>query len=113
MLVAGYALGIATAALTSLAFWTGLHDVALLVAIFAIAGLYVAVQEALEATVTADMVPAGTMTLSMGALGTVNGTAKFLSSATVGVVWTAVSPVFAFALAAAFMSAGTHALLRV
>ncbi|WP_445623227.1 hypothetical protein [Lactiplantibacillus plantarum] len=35
------------------------------------------------------------------------------SSATVGVVWTAVSPVLAFALAATFMLAGTLAILRV
>jgi hypothetical protein len=59
------------------------------------------------------MAPTETMTMSIGALGTVNGVAKFLSSATVGVVWTAVSPVCAFALAAAFMGAGTLAILRV
>ena len=34
------------------------------------------------------------------ALGAVNGTAKFLPSASVGVVWTALAPEFAFALAA-------------
>jgi len=113
VLVAGYGLGVATAVLTALAFWSDLDSVALLAGIFCIAGLYVAVQEALESTVTAEMVPAETMTMSMGALGTVNGTAKFLSSATVGVVWTAVSPVLAFALAATFMLAGTLAILRV
>lgn len=53
-----------------------------------------------------------TMTLSMGVLGTVNGSAKFFSSATVGVVWTTASPAVAFALAAAFMGAGTLAMLR-
>jgi len=71
-----------------------------------------AVQEALESTVTADMVEADTLTMSIGALGTVNGVAKFVSSATVGVVWTAVSPVVAFALAAGFMLAGILALRR-
>jgi MFS family permease len=113
VLVAGYALGAATAVLTALAFWTGVESVALLAGIFFIAGLYVAVQEALESTVAAGMVDARTMTMSIGALGTVNGTAKFLSSATVGVVWTAVSPTLAFALAAGLMLAGTLALLRV
>lgn len=113
VLVVGYALGSATAVLTALAFWWGVDDVAWLAGIFLIAGLYVAVQEALEATVTAEMVQAETMTLSLGALGTVNGVAKFLSSASVGVVWTAVSPTFAFALAAGFMLAGTLAILRV
>lgn len=113
VLVAGYALGTATAVLTTLAFWFGVDDVVLLAGIFFIAGLYVAVQEALESTVTAAMVQTETLTLSIGALGTVNGTAKFLSSATVGVVWTAISPEFAFALAAACMLAGTLALQRV
>lgn len=37
------------------------------------AGLYVAVQEALEATVTAAMVSEDTLATSYGALGTVNG----------------------------------------
>ena len=113
VLIAGYALGTITALLTALAFWFGVDNVALLAGIFLVAGLYVAVQEALESTVTADMVQAETLTMSIGALGTVNGAAKFLSSATVGVVWTAVSPQFAFALAAAFMLAGTLALRRV
>jgi MFS family permease len=109
----GYALGVTTALLTALAFWLDVASTAWLAGMFFIAGLYVAVQEALESTVTAEMVQAETMTLSIGALGTVNGAAKFLSSATVGVVWTAVSPVLAFALAAGFMLAGMLVLLRV
>jgi len=113
MLVAGYALGAATAVMTALAFWSGAGSVAWLAGIFFVAGLYVAVQGALESTVTAGMVPAETVTMSIGALGTVNGAAKFLSSATVGVLWTAVSPTFAFALAAGFMLAGTLALSRL
>lgn len=113
VLIAGYVLGAATAILTALAFWFRIDNVALFAAIFLIAGLYVAVQEALESTVTADMVSADTLTISYGALGTVNGTAKFVSSTAVGVLWTVVSPVFAFALAAVLMTAGTVALTRV
>lgn len=112
VLVAAYALGAATAVLVTLALWSGIESVALLAGIFSIAGLYVAVQEALESTVTAEVVQPETMTMSIGALGTVNGTAKFLSSATVGVVWTVVSPEAAFALAAGFMLAGTLVILR-
>jgi MFS family permease len=113
VLVAGYALGAATAVLTALAFWWSVDQVVWLAGIFLIAGLYVAVQEALESTVTADMVQAETLTMSIGALGMVNGAAKFISSATVGVVWTAVSPTLAFVLAAGFMLTGTLAILRV
>jgi MFS family permease len=113
VLVAGYALGALTAILTALAFWFGIDSVVLLAAVFFVAGLYVAVQEALESTVTADMVSSGTLALSYGALGTVNGTAKFVSSAAVGVVWTVVSPVLGFGLAAALMIGGTLALARI
>ncbi|MFN3581287.1 MAG: MFS transporter [Pseudomonas sp.] len=113
VLVAGYVLGAATAALTALAFWFSVDSVALLAGIFFIAGLYMAVQEALESTVTAEMVRPETLTMSYGALGTVNGVAKFVSSASVGVVWTAVSPVAAFGLAALLMTVGTLALVRL
>ncbi|WP_029043891.1 MFS transporter [Cupriavidus sp. WS] len=113
LLVAGYALGALTAVLMLLAFWLGTASVPLLAGIFAVAGLYVAAQEALESTVTAGMVGADTLATSYGALGTVNGGAKFLSSATVGLLWSAVSPLSGFALAAGLMAAGTLALLRV
>lgn len=113
VLIVGYALGVLTAVLTALAFWSGVDSVPLLAGIFFIAGLYVAVQEALEPTVTAGMVDPGTLAMSYGALGTVNGTAKFFSSAMVGVVWTAVSPVLGFGLAAVLMATGTLTLLRL
>jgi MFS family permease len=113
LLVVGYALGALTAVLMVLAFWFHTASVPLLAGVFVAAGLYVAVQEALESTVTADMVGPETLATSYGALGTVNGGAKFLSSATVGLLWTAVSPVFGFGLAAALMGAGTLALWRI
>ena len=113
VLVARYVLGTLTAVLTALAFWLGIASVPLLAGVFFIAGLYVAVQEALESTVTAEMVQPDTLAMSYGALGTVNGAAKFISSASVGVVWTAVSPVVGFGLAAVLMAAGTLTLLRV
>lgn len=112
-LVAGYALGTATAVATILAFLIPQGGVPLLATIFTIAGLYVAVQEALESTVTAEMVEPETLTLSYGALGAVNGAAKFVSSSLVGVVWTLVSPLLAFGLAATMMGLGTVALSRV
>jgi MFS family permease len=113
VLVFGYALGMLTAVLTALAFALHAGHVAVLAAIFGIAGLYVAVQEALESTVTAGMVCGDTLGMSYGVLGTVNGTAKFISSTAVGLLWTLVSPVFSFGIAALLMAAGTRALLRV
>lgn len=113
LLLAGYALGVLTAAMTALVFWHGSAGVPALAGIFFVAGLYVATQEALESTVTAAMVPAERLATSYGALGTVNGVAKFVSSAAVGLAWSLHSPAAGFALAAVLMLAGTLALARV
>ena len=87
-------------------------NILFLAGIFAAAGLYMAVQEALEATVTADMVPERTLATGYGALGTVNGAAKFVSSSMVGLIWTVLAPQAAFAAAALLMVAGTLVLAR-
>lgn len=113
VLIMGYVLGTLTAVLMALAWWYRIDSIALLAAIFFVAGLYVAVQEALESTVTADMVSSDTLATSYGALGAVNGGADFVASAAVGTLWTLVSPVFAFGLAATLMGVGTLALARV
>ena len=113
VLVIGYALGALMAILTALAFWFSVESVLMLGAIFFIAGIYVAVQDALESTVVADLMSTKTLGTSFGALGTVNGTAKFISSTAIGVLWTFVSPVFSFAVAATLMVAGTIALARL
>jgi MFS family permease len=112
MLVVGYGLGVVTAVLAALAFALGTDNMVILGLIFLIAGLYVAVQEALESTVSADLVEQDALATGYGALGTVNGIAKFVSSAGVGLLWTAVSPILAFSVAAALMALGTFALLR-
>ena len=113
VLVAGYALGVLTAALMATAFALGTDNLWFLGAVFFAAGLYAAVQEALESTVTAGMVAQDTLATSYGALGTVNGAGKLISSSTVGILWTVASPVAAFGLAASLMALGTLALLRV
>jgi hypothetical protein len=82
-----------------------------LASIFLFAGLYIAVQEALESTVIAAMVQHETLTTSPEVLSTVNDLAKLLASAGVGLIWTVVAPTFAFALAAAFLLTGTFLML--
>ncbi len=109
-LIAGYVLGALTAVLTATAFALHIDSIVFLGLIFLVAGLYTAVQEALESTVTAEMVSHEVLATAVGALGTVNGAAKFISSAVVGILWTAISPVFSFGLAAALMAVGTVVL---
>lgn len=113
VLLTGYLLGVLTAVLAVIAFLLSSDSLLLLGAIFFTAGLYVAVQEALESTVTANMVSVDRLTTSYGALGTVNGTTKFISSTLVGGVWTAISPAFGFGLAAVLMLVGSVALIQV
>ncbi len=113
VLVFGYLLGVLTAALTAAAFWFSISSVLFMGAVFVIAGLYMAVQEALEAVATADIVGSDNLCMSFGALGTVNGFAKFFSSSLVGMLWTAASPIFGFGAAALLMAAGALAMLRV
>lgn len=113
VLTAGYVLGALTGIITAMAFWFNIDSLMLLGGIFFIAGLYMSVQEALESTVTADMVDHNMLAMSYGALGTVNGTSKFVSSTLVGVLWTVVSPTLGFGLAALLMTVGTVALLFV
>ena len=97
----------------ALAFVFQVQTVPLLAVIFSVAGLYMAVQEALESTVTAEMVDTATLATGIGVLGTVNGVAKFVSSAAVGLLWTGVSPLAGFGGAATLMAAGTVALLAL
>jgi len=112
-LVGGYVLGVLMAVLTVLPCLLGTASLGPLGAIFLLAGLYMAVQEALEATVTAELVSPEVRTMSDGARGTVNGVAKFASSAAVGMLWTAGSPVWAVTVAATLMAAGSVAMFRV
>jgi hypothetical protein len=81
--------------------------------VFSIGGIYVAVEEALEAAMTADLVVPDLHGTAYGALGTVNGIGDFLASALVGILWTAISPVAAFGYAAVLMLAGGAVLARL
>jgi MFS family permease len=107
VLVIGYLLGALMATLLVLAFGLGLASVPLLAVVFVLAGLYIAVQEALEATLTASYVPAEIRGISYGVLGSVNGLGDLVSSLVVGLLWTAISPVFGFGFAALAMAIGT------
>ncbi len=113
VLVGGYVCGSAMVVLLIVAFVSGADSLLLLGAIFFLAGLCIAVQEALEAAVTADLVPQEIRSTSYGILGAVNGVGDLFSSIAVGLLWTLVSPAAGFALALAFLLTGTAAMARV
>lgn len=118
MLGLGYTAGAITAAAVALLFAftvgrTTLLLLPLLAVVFALAGFYIAVQDALEPVLAAELVPAEVRGIGYGVLGSVNGVGDFVSSAAVGLLWTAVSPMLAFGLAATVMATGTVALTRL
>ena len=110
LLIFGYVTGAATAAGVTVAFLWNIASLPYLVLLFTLAGIYMAVQDALEGAITADLVPKGVRGTAYGVLGTVNGVGDFAASAMVGILWTAVSPAVAFGIAATLMMVGAAML---
>ncbi|MGQ9913159.1 MAG: MFS transporter [Thermogutta sp.] len=116
LLVSGYAVGTATMLLLVLLFTLPVLSgapavtVAVLIAVFVLAGIYMAVQEALEPVITSTLVPTEIKTTGFGVLGAVNGLGDLGSSILVGSLWTHVSPQTAFGAAGLLMFAGAIVL---
>jgi MFS family permease len=109
VLAAGYAIAAAMAALLV----TGSHTVAVLAGVFLLAGVFVGVEEALEDSMAAELVPAAQHGMAFGTLATVNAVGDFASSVTIGLLWTSASPTTAFGLAGALFVAGSLLVLRL
>lgn len=109
LLAMGYMLGGLTAFAMAFAFVRGVTSVVALGAIFVLSGLFAAAQDTLEGAVPPEFVPeaekGGTV---YGVLGGVNGVGDLIASAMVGTVWTLISPVTAFSIAALLMLAGAR-----
>ena len=109
VLAGGYAL----AGITAILLCTGTHSLALLVVIFVLAGLYVGTEEALEDSVTAEIVPREQHGMAFGTLAAVNAVGDFVSSLLVGALWSAFSVGTAFAATAILSFAGAVLILRL
>jgi MFS family permease len=109
VLAAGYAIAAAMAALLV----TGPHTVAVLAAVFLLAGVFVGVEEALEDSMAAELVSSEQHGMAFGTLATVNAVGDFASSVTIGLLWTSASPTVAFGLAGALFVAGSLLVLRL
>jgi MFS family permease len=84
-----------------------------LFALFAVAGTYIAVEDALEGAIAADLLPQEVRGLGYGVLGTVNGLGDLLSSIVVGFLWTHVTAAAGFGYAAVFGLLGAVVVFRV
>jgi MFS family permease len=113
LLAIGYVLGAIVMLGFIAAFRAQTSSIACLGVLFALAGVFIAIEESLEGAMTADLVPddsnRGT---AYGVMGTVNGVGDFLSSALVGLLWS-LSPEAGFAYAAVAMLLGALLLVRV
>jgi MFS family permease len=102
VLAAGYGLAATMAVLIialPLNVWT-------LAAVFVLGGVYVAIEETLEDSLCAELVGAEHHGMGFGVLATVNGVGDFVSSAMVGVLWTAFGTSVAFGYSAVMFAAG-------
>jgi MFS family permease len=114
LLALGYGAG-ALAAFGFLAAFLWRLDVSIyLLSLFGLSGFSIAIVDALEGALTADLVAEETSRgTAYGMLGTVNGVGDLAASVIVGTLWTAVSPVWAFAYAGVFMGLGGVVVYRL
>jgi MFS family permease len=106
LLAAGYALGGCTAFWAAALFAYDVRGILPIGGLFALAGIYVGIQDALEGAIPPDMVTPHERGTAYGVMGAVNGFGDLFASAMVGTVWTLASPSAAFSAAAVLMLAG-------
>jgi len=109
VLAAGYAL----AGVTALLLCTGTHSLWLLAIIFILAGLYVGTEEALEDSLSAELVPKDQHGMAFGTLAAVNAVGDFFSSLLVGFLWSVFNVQTAFSASAILFFAGAILILRL
>jgi MFS family permease len=109
VLVGGYFIGAAMS--VGMLFNTSSYTY--LAILFVLGGFYIAVQDALEKAMAADLLPDKLRGTGYGALATVNGMGDFVSSTVVGLLWTSFSPAAGFGYAAVLMLLGALILSRL
>lgn len=109
VLAAGYAL----AGVTALLLCTGTHSMWLLAFIFILAGLYVGTEEALEDSLSAELVPKEQHGMAFGTLAAVNAVGDCLSSLLVGFLWSIFNVQTAFTASAILFFTGALLIFRL
>ena len=104
-LIAAYAL----AALMNLLLALAAPSIVTLLLVFILAGAGYALQQSLERAIAADFAPIEVRSTGFGVLAAVNGVGDLVSSAVVGILWTAFSPAVGFFYALVMTLAGAIA----
>ena len=109
VLATGYAL----AGVTAILLCTGRHSLQSLAVIFILAGLYIGTEEAVEDSLSAELVPLEQHGMAFGTLAAVNAVGDFVSSLLVGSLWSAFNVQTAFAASAILFFSGAFLILRL
>jgi len=108
LLAAGYALGAVVAA----GFIFAPATIPALAALFGLAGIHLAFQQAVEKAFAAEILPSAARGSGFGVLAAVNGVGDLVSSVAVGALWSAVSPAAGFIYAGVLVLVGALLILR-
>ena len=106
------AFGYATAAAMNIGFIFLPGNLSSLALLFVLAGIAIAIHDAVEKAAAADVLPSEIRGTGYGVLAAANGVGDFVSSAVVGVLWSAVNPTAGFIYAAVLTSAGSLVIWR-
>lgn len=113
LLAIGYLVATLTAVGFVAAFVWRLVSIPYLLFLFGIGGFYMAFEEALEGSITADLVAPDVRGTAYGLMGSVNGVGDLAASVLVGGLWTLISPAVAFGYSAVLMLAGAVLIFRL
>ncbi|MFN2533118.1 MAG: MFS transporter [Pyrinomonadaceae bacterium] len=103
LLALGYAIGALTALLLAL----NISSIPLLVLVFVLAGAYVGMEETLEDSLAAELLPDVVRGTGFGTMALVNGVGDLISSVCVGWLWAAFGAAVGFGFALVLMTTGT------
>ncbi len=81
--------------------------------LFALAGLFIAIEDALERAIAAELLPAEVRASGYGVLATVNGIGDFVSSVAVGLLWAHVAPAAGFIYSGVLSLIGAAVIAKV
>jgi MFS family permease len=112
LLSGGYFCEALVAAATALLFRGTSAAFPILAVVFIISGVFAAAKDTLEGAIPPDLTDPDNRGTVYGTLGAVNGAGDLIASALTGTLWTVVSPVLAFGVAAMLMAVGAGTVLR-
>ena len=105
----GYGCGAGTALLLA----SNISSLPLLVLAFCMGGAYVGIEETLEDSLAAQLLPAHQRGTGFGTMAVVNGMGDFISSLTVGWLWAVYGPGAGFGFASGLMVFGAFLILQM